>query len=96
MRVRAPFGVRSISAPRFVVESGIGESSLLSLTVASPTLSVLRPSVYLVLRRPWRERAGKELSIPTPTLTDRRPREEERRRHWCRARGSGADHTHAL
>ena len=45
MRVRAPFGVRSISAPRFVVESGIEESS--SLCLGGLTHSVRPPSVRL-------------------------------------------------
>ena len=45
MRVRAPFGVRSISAPRFVVESGIEESS--SLCLGGLTHSGRPPSVRL-------------------------------------------------
>ena len=91
MEGRAPFGVRSISAPRFVVESGKEESS--SLSLGGLTHSVRPPSVRLSCP-PSVEGASGKGTLDSDTHTDR-PREEERR-HWCRARGSGADHTHAL
>ena len=47
MEGRAPFGVRSISAPRFVVESGMEESSSLALSLGGLTHSVRPPSVRL-------------------------------------------------
>ena len=91
-----PIRVRSISAPRFV-ESGRAAPTLFALssvggfTRTHSLCPSARRSVCLSCR-PRRERARKELSIPTPTPhhddddDDQEEEEEWRRRHWCRWR----------